>query len=240
MRTPRLLVIQHNLDDHLNELAGPLVDASLSIEPWFTSARQAPLLEASDYDGVLSLGALVGVKDEGDHRWMSAERGVLEKAVASRTPTLGVCFGAQLLASIAGAEIRRADSAEIGWVPVQMSPDAVDDPVLGALGPRPTVFQYHYDTFGEPHTGTILGRTDGLNQVLRVGDRAWGVQFHVEVGPGAISSWLGTYGEEMAGHGVDLDALWAETAARWKDYRRLAHSLAEAFAREIRSFAETR
>jgi len=240
MRPPRLLVIQHNLDDHLNELAGPLTDAGVSIEPWFTYARPSPKLDAFEYDGVLSLGALVGVKDEGEHPWMSVERAVLEKAIANGTPTLGVCFGAQLLASIAGAPVIRARAAEIGWTPVEMDAAAADDPVLGALGPRPHVFQYHYDTFGEPANGTILGRTGSVNQALRIGDRAWGVQFHIEVSPGAIYSWIGTYGEEMQGHGVDLEALAAETAQRWKTYRKLARDLADAFAREVEAFAERR
>ena len=237
---PRLLVIQHNLDDHLNELAGPLVDAGLSVEPWFTYARPSPLLDASEYDGVVSLGALVGVKDEGELPWMPVERALLEKAVANGTPTLGVCFGAQLLASIGGAHVHRAGSAEIGWTPVEMDPAAADDPVLRTLGARPHVFQYHYDTFGEPASGAILGRTGSVNQVLRIGERAWGVQFHVEVNPGTIYSWLGTYGDEMRGHGVDLDALAAETARRWHGYRRLARGLAEAFAGEVEAFARRR
>lgn len=235
MRAPRLLVIQHNLDDHLNELAGPLVDAGVSIEPWFTYARPEP--RASEYDGVLSLGALVGVKDEAEHPWMSVERSLLEKALVNGTPTLGVCFGAQLLANIAGAPVLRANDPEIGWTPVEMAAAAAGDPVLAALGPRPHVFQYHYDTFGEPANGAILGRTGSVNQVLRIGERAWGVQFHVEVSPGAIYSWLGTYGEEMEGHGVDLEALAAETAIRWKGYRQIARDLAGAFAREVGTFA---
>lgn len=240
MSRPRLLVIQHNLDDHLNELAGPLVDAGLAIEPWFTSARPAPRVDAAEVDGVLSLGALVGVNDEDRHAWMAIERKLLEKALANGTPILGVCFGAQLLASIAGAEVRRARSAEIGWVPVEMDPAAAGDPVLGVLGARPHVFQYHYDTFDEPGSGAILGRTGAVNQALRVGDHAWGVQFHIEVSVGAITSWVGTYGEEMQGHGVDLDELAAETAARWKDYRGLARDLAQAFALEVDAFAGRR
>ncbi|MEY4349213.1 MAG: hypothetical protein RL719_510, partial [Actinomycetota bacterium] len=31
---PRILVIQHNLDDHLNELAVPLMEAGLTIDSW--------------------------------------------------------------------------------------------------------------------------------------------------------------------------------------------------------------
>ncbi len=240
MHGPRLLVIQHNLDAHLSELGGPLVDAGLTIEPWFTYSHPAPLLDASEYDGVLSLGALVGVKDESDHPWMSVERQVLEKAVAGGIPTLGVCFGGQLLASVAGAPIDRSGSAEIGWAQVEMETRAADDPVLAALGPRPHVFQFHYDTFGIPIDGEIQGRTGDLNQVARIDNRAWAVQFHIEVSPGAIYSWIGTYADEMRGQGVDLDALATETAQRWHEYRQIAHAFGDAFAAEVSTFAARR
>jgi GMP synthase (glutamine-hydrolysing) len=240
MRAPRLLVIQHELDDHLNELGGPLVDAGLSIEPWFTYLRPSPLLDVSEYDGVVALGAIVGVKNEAEHPWMSVERQVLEKAVAGGTPTLGVCFGAQLLASVGGAPVERVGSPEIGWAQVEMDVEATDDPVLGTLGSRPYVFQFHYDTFGEPESGDILGHTGDLNQVVRSGDRAWGVQFHLEVNPGAIYSWIATYGDEMREQGADLDALAAETVQRWQEYRRLARAFGDAFAAEVATFAERR
>lgn len=240
MPRPRLLVIQHNLDDHLNELGGPLVDAGLEIDPWFTQGRPEPPRDASEYDGVVSLGAIAGVADEDDHPWMSAERAVLEKALGDGAPTLGVCFGAQMLASMAGARVHRAARAEIGWTQVHMEPAASDDPVLCSLGARPHVFQFHYDTFEDPPGGEILGRTGDDNQVLRIGDRAWGLQFHVEVSPGAIYSWAGTYRAEMLEDGVDLDALFAETADRWTHYRSVARSLATAFAHEVARFAADR
>jgi GMP synthase (glutamine-hydrolysing) len=240
MRRPRLLVIQHELDDHLNELGGPIVDAGLVIEPWFTYLRPGPLLDVSEYDGVVSLGAIVGLKNEADHPWMSVERQMLEKAVAGGTPTLGICFGGQLLASIGGAPVLRAASPEIGWTLVDMDPEAADDPVLGVLGPRPHVFQFHYDAFGEPENGAILGRTGSLNQVARIGDRAWAVQFHLEVSPGAIYSWVATYGDEMQEQGADLDALASETAERWHEYRGLAREVGDAFAREVTAFAARR
>ena len=240
MRRPRLLVIQHELDDHLNELAGPLVDAGLVIEPWFAYRRPAPPRDVSDYDGVLTLGAIAGLKDEADLPWMSVERQLLEKAVAGGTPTLGVCFGAQLLASVGGAAVRKAPAPEIGWAPVEMEPEAANDPVLRALGSRPYVFQFHYDTFDEPETGSILGRTGALNQVVRVGEKAWGVQFHLEVNAGAIYSWIATYGDEMRAKGTDLEALADETAERWRTYRDLARGSGEAFAREVAEFASRR
>ncbi len=121
-----------------------------------------------------------------------------------------------------------------------MDARGADDPVLAALGSRPNVFQFQYDTFGELENGVVLGRTGNLNQVARIGDRAWAMQFHLEVSPGAIYSWIGTYGDEMRGQGTDLDALAAETAERWHEYRRLTRAVGDAFAREIIAFGARR
>ena len=233
MCAARLLVIQHIPDDHLNELAGPLMDAGIVIETWFTPARPGPVRDVTEYDGLLLLGALAGVNDEADHPWMSAERKIVERAMAAQIPTLGVCFGAQLLASIGGAQVRHEESQEAGWTPVRMDPAAADDPVLGALGPAPLVFAHHHDTFTPPPAGTVLGWSDRANQVLRIGDSTWGMQFHIEVSPGAILSWLATFEEDIRSHGVDPAALVAETAIRWRGYRTLAVEVADSFGRVI-------
>ncbi len=66
------------------------------------------------------------------------------------------------------------------------------------------------------------------------------MQFHIEVSPGTIHSWIGTYADEMRGQGVALDALAAETAERWHSYRQLAHAFGDAFAREVIAFAAQR
>ena len=233
MCAARLLVIQHIPDDHLNELAGPLMDAGLVIETWFTPARAAPVRGIADYDGLLLLGAHAGVNDEADHPWMSAERKIVERAMTAQIPTLGLCFGAQLLASIGGAQVLHEDSQEAGWTRVRMDPAAADDPVLGALGPAPLVFAHHHDTFTPPPAGAVLGRSDRANQVLRIGSSTWGMQFHIEVSPGAILSWLAMFEEDIHSHAVDPAALVAETALRWRDYRTLGAHVAQSFGQVI-------
>jgi GMP synthase (glutamine-hydrolysing) len=240
MCAARLLVIQHIPDDHLNELAGPICDARITIDTWFTPGGADPVRDIAEYDGVLSLGAVAGVNDEADHPWMSAERKLLERAMAAKVPTLGVCFGAQLLASVGGAEVRRAESQEIGWTQVEMDLAAAEDPLLGALGPSPYVFQYHHDTFMTPSAGTVLGWSERANQVFRIGDSAWGMQFHIEVNPGAILSWLATFDEDMQAHGVEPAAIAAETAARWQAYRELAAAVSSAFGRLVNAYGAQR
>jgi GMP synthase (glutamine-hydrolysing) len=230
---PRLLVIQHDLDDALNELAAPLADAGLIIDTWCTFRSDAPEEPLESFDGVLSLGALASATDEDATPWIRGEIAVLEQALARRMPILGVCFGAQLLARAAGGRVYRSPVTEIGWFEVDMAPEAAADPVLGSLGPNVHVFQSHYDTFDLPAEATVLGRTGELTEAYRIGDRAWGVQFHIEANPSLVYSWLAVYKDAMLKAGVDIDELRRFTASYWREYRQASWDLATAFAGEV-------
>jgi GMP synthase (glutamine-hydrolysing) len=233
MASPRLLVIQHDLDDSLNELAAPLADAGLVIDTWCTFRSDAPPEPLGSFDGVLSLGALASATDEDSTPWIRGEIAVLEEALARRMPILGVCFGAQLLARAAGGRVYRSPVTEIGWFRVDMEPEAATDPVLGSLGPNMHVFQSHYDTFDLPAEATVLGRTGELTEAYRIGDRAWAVQFHIEANPSLVYSWLAVYKDAMVKAGVDIDELRRFTASYWREYRQASWDLATAFAGEV-------
>jgi GMP synthase (glutamine-hydrolysing) len=240
VRSGRLLVVQHNLDDPLDQLAYPLVDEGLELETWSTQARSRPPGALQEYDGVVTLGALASVNDGDSQPWLAAERLLLEQALASGTPTFGVCFGAQLLASVAGARVERSSEPEVGWVQIELEDVAARDPVLGALGESPHVFQWHYESFGSPDRGAVVGRSARASQVLVVGERAWGLQFHVEVGPSTLSSWLGSYEDVLRDAGLDREVLLADTRRYWKRYRLIAEGVARAFARQVQARAAER
>lgn len=240
MASGRLLVVQHNLDDQLDQLAHPLADEGLELETWSTQVRMTPPGGLGDYDGVLTLGALASVNDHESHPWIAAERRLLDQALGSGTPTLGVCFGAQLLASVAGARVERSSEPEVGWVQIEFEDASARDPVLGALGESPHVFQWHYESFGIPDRGAVVGRSALANQALVVGEHAWGLQFHIEVGPSTLSSWLGSYEDVLRDSGLDRAVLVADTRRYWKGYRLIADRLARAFARQVKARAAER
>ena len=231
---PRLLVIQHDLDDALNELAPPLLEAGLMIDTWCTFRSDTPNEPLESFDGVLSLGALASATDEDSTPWIRGEIALLEQALAQGIPILGVCFGAQLLARAAGGRVYRSPVTEIGWYEVDMAPEAAADPVLGSLGPRLHVFQSHYDTFDLPAEATVLGRTGDLTEAYRIGDRAWALQFHIEANPSLVYSWLAVYKDAMLKAGVDIDELRRFTASYASEYRQVSWDLATAFAGEVR------
>jgi len=146
-------------------------------------------------------------------------------------PTLGVCFGAQLLARAAGGRVYRSPVTEFGWHEVDTAPEAAADPVLGSLGPNLYVFQSHYDTFDLPAEATVLGRTGELTEAYRIGDRAW--EFHIEANPSLIYSWLAVYKDAMLKAGIDIDELSRFTASHWREYRQVSCDLSTAVASEV-------
>jgi GMP synthase (glutamine-hydrolysing) len=120
---------------------------------------------------------------------------------------LGICLGAQLLAHALGAPVRRLPRPEIGWHDVELTAHGLADPVLGALGPRAPVFQWHGCAFDVPAGAVHLARSAGCEQqAFRYGDAAYGLQFHLEVDARLVGRWIATpgYAAELATHAPEL------------------------------------
>jgi GMP synthase (glutamine-hydrolysing) len=237
MSQPRLLVIQHDLDDALNELAPPLVAAGLQIDTWCTWRDEQPRWPLEEFSGVLSLGALASARDEASVPWIRSEISLLSQALDRGTPILGVCFGAQVLARAVGGQVRRSPVTEIGWFDITMSAEASTDPVLGTLGTTFPAFQSHYDTFDLPPAASVLGTTGDLTEAYRIGDTAWGVQFHIEANPSVVYGWLAVYRDAMDKAGVDVDELRAATQRNYAEYGRRSWQVGSAFAELVSSRA---
>jgi GMP synthase (glutamine-hydrolysing) len=236
---PKILVVVHDIDDHLNEMANPIAEAGILMDTWDVqndSVGRPDLEKLEQYSGVISLGAHAGVLEEEKHPWMSHERKIMEWALETETPMLGLCFGSQLLASAAGGRIYRAETGEFAWTKVNMLPEAAHDPVLGVLGQTADAFQFHYDSFDLPKDAVLLGESDGTIEAFRVGSSAWATQFHPEVGLSQQLAWLSTYRGAFLREGIDIDEQIAKSHELAASYRTQAWALSEAFAQQVLNF----
>lgn len=139
-----------------------------------------------DATHLIFLGGPMSVNDEQELPWLKEEKELIRKAVKKRVPVLGLCLGAQLIASAHGATVYRFVN-ETGWYPVHTTPDASG--VFSSFSDTFHVFQMHGETFHLPVRGKLQCRGDQVqHQGFRLGS-ALGLQFHLEMTKGLIRDW---------------------------------------------------
>jgi GMP synthase (glutamine-hydrolysing) len=146
--------------------------------------------EVADMVGLVVMGGPMGVHDDEAHPWLAHERDLMAAAVAAELPVLGVCLGAQQLAVALGGQVTTGPEPEIGIGEVQLTRQAEDDAVFGPVGPTLPCMHWHGDTFSLPDGSALLARSELYpHQAFRYGERAYGLQFHVEITPTLADRW---------------------------------------------------
>jgi GMP synthase-like glutamine amidotransferase len=177
----------------------------------------------ADLDGYAALVVLGG----GQHayrrpdgqpaaEWFPAVESLLRKAVRASLPTLGICLGAQLLAVAQNGTVAPAAAGpEIGVQLVAKRDVAERDPLFAQLPMLPDVVQWHSDEIIELPLGAVLlaSSSNYPNQAFRVGECAWGVQFHPEADPAMVAGWARTNGPLLERLGRTADEVVGGVAA---------------------------
>ena len=163
------------------------------IRPWLVAAGyevtctrffESPEIPALDQvDFLIAMGGPMSVNDEEELPWLVAEKRFIRRAIAAGKPVLGICLGAQLIASALGARVYPNELKEIGWFPLRGIDGGTDrfrfPEVIQA-------FHWHGETFELPPGAVHLARSDGCeNQAFQIGRSAIGMQFHLETTPEA-------------------------------------------------------
>ena len=160
------------------------------LEEW-SLAWDTPLPRPlDDYGAVLVFGGAMHADQDDRHHWLREENLFLQRLLDRHVPVLGVCLGAQLLAKAASAPVWPSSEPEVGWFEVELTREGRDDPVLGSLPARFEAFQWHFYTHGLPAGAVELARNRVCTQGFRLGESAWGVQFHPEVTVEQIEGWI--------------------------------------------------
>lgn len=180
-----LLVISHNPEIGLGDI-GPLLEK----KGCTVTHANFRVVGRSDkpVDGVICLGGTCGVNDTDS--WISGEVDYVRSVTEQGVPYLGICLGAQVLAAAMGGRVFRARKPELGMISIQCSAASALDPLFRTMPERFNALSWHGDTFEPPQGAVVLARSHDCVQAFRVGDTAYGIQFHPEASGPVLREWL--------------------------------------------------
>ncbi len=151
-----------------------------------------PIPALDPFDLMVVMGGPQDTWQEDEYPWMRTEKEAIRKWVGEmRRPYLGICLGHQLLADALGGRVEPAKTPEVGVLTVSRTAEGEQDRVLRSLPNPLKVLQWHSaEVTALPPGGTVLAASDACRfQALKVGDNAYGMQFHVEVTSRTVPDW---------------------------------------------------
>jgi GMP synthase-like glutamine amidotransferase len=196
-----VLAVIHEAPPCSGVFADAAAERGDTIEEWSFASGQPPSLPIEEYGAVWLFGGVMHTHEEDDYPWLRDENAFILDLLERNVPLLGVCLGGQLIAKALGASVSVAPVPEIGFHEIELSPAAADDLLFETLPQgRLLALQWHYYRFDVPDEAIVLARNAVCPQAYRVGENAWGIQFHAET---THSDWLRWVDEWDAIDGAD-------------------------------------
>ena len=170
-------------------------------------------IDALSDDLLIILGGPISVNDGAMFPFVEAEINLLKQRITADKPTLGICLGAQLIASAMGANVYSGNDKEIGWYPLNIT-EAGKQTALRYLGAEHcSMLHWHGETFDLPDEAVLLASSEKYpNQAFSVGSNILALQFHPEITQRSLEKWfIGHIGEIMQTEGIDVERLRKDT-----------------------------
>ncbi|MFA7060903.1 MAG: type 1 glutamine amidotransferase [Pedobacter sp.] len=153
------------------------------------------LPQAKDFDLIIVMGGPMSVNDEASLPWLKPEKLFIREAIEQGLSVLGVCLGAQLIASALGARVYSNPQKEIGWFQIESTPNMMNS---FCFPEKCTVFHWHGETFDLPSGAVRLAKSFACeNQAFQIGQHVIGLQFHLEITPEGVQAILVNCSEEL-------------------------------------------
>jgi GMP synthase-like glutamine amidotransferase len=152
----------------------------------------------SEFDSLVIMGGPMGVYQEKEYGWLAEEKSFIEKAIAGGKSVLGICLGAQLIADVLGGRIFPGGEREIGWFPVNLTPEAGMMDLFKDVSPEFIAFHWHGDTFElPPRSRWIASSAAYKNQGFIYDNRVLALQFHLETTKESVEALVRNCKDEM-------------------------------------------
>lgn len=185
------------------EAAGYVLDRIDVADPAFSK------LDLTEPDLLIMMGGPMGVYEREAHPWIACQLRRLALRLEQDRPTLGVCFGAQMIAAALGAEVYAGPAKEIGFHSISLTDIGATSPLRHIDGEP--VLHWHGDTFHLPDNVELLGSTPlYAHQAFRRGPNLLALQFHAEMGEDPrFHHWIETSPDSIEQVGLTPEGLRA-------------------------------
>ncbi len=152
--------------------------------------RDGVFPELEQNSALIVMGGAMGANDDYRHPFLTDLKKLIRTVVSAGIPYLGICLGGQLLAAALGAEVASNRWEELGTLTVSLTEEGKADRLFTGIPERFATVQWHHDSFDIPDGGVLLASSAACpHQAFRVGDVAWGLQFHPEMTEALIRDW---------------------------------------------------
>jgi len=186
----KFLVLQHIAVEHPGILRDFMAADGIRWDAVELDAGE-PIPPIKNYDALIVMGGPMDVFDENLHPWLVEEKRVIRDWVKAGRPYLGLCLGHQLLADALGGKVERMARPEVGILSIELTEAGRAAPLFAKLDPVMLCLQWHGCEVGVlPPGGVGLARSPACAiQAFRIGERAYGLQYHVELTAHTIAEW---------------------------------------------------
>jgi GMP synthase (glutamine-hydrolysing) len=209
MRQKTALIIRHVPYEGVAGYRDPIEAAGYHVDRIDVTDPGFAALDLRQHDLLIMMGGPMGVYEQDRYPWITCQMRRLAQRLEADLPTLGVCFGAQMMAAALGAEVYPGPVKEVGFHPIVVHDHAQDSP-LRHLVDVP-VLHWHGDTFTLPAGVDLLASSHIYDhQAFRRGNNLLAVQFHAEMGlDERFNAWIAEWPESVIEAGGDEASLRA-------------------------------
>jgi GMP synthase-like glutamine amidotransferase len=236
----RFLVFQHIAIEHPGIFRDFFAADGIAWDAVELDAGEA-IPSLAGYDALWVMGGPMDVWEEAEHPWLTAEKQAIREWVKTRgKPYMGLCLGHQLLGAALGGKVGKMPKAEVGIHDINLTAAGRTDPLFAGIGHPFQALQWHGAAVLEaPADAVILAESPVCaNQAMRIGDCAYGLQYHTELTARTVGEWgeVPAYAcalDETLGQGA-LQKLDAEAAQKMHIFARDSRRLYDNFMRLLK------
>ena len=206
-------VIRHLAFEDLDSFASVLNAHGYEINYVDAGYDDVSQIDALADDLLIILGGPISVNDADIFPFLETEISLLRQRMAADKPTLGICLGAQLIASALGADVYPGKEKEIGWYGLNLTTEGSNSALRYLSAEHCSMLHWHGETFDLPENAVLLASSEKYpNQAFSYKENILALQFHPEVTQRCMEKWfIGHIGEIKQAEGVSVKQLRKDT-----------------------------